>query len=44
MVDWTGGYATVGDVNGVQALLEILRKKRDGELKDTVDEAKGWFS
>ncbi|TFK65878.1 hypothetical protein BDN72DRAFT_177126 [Pluteus cervinus] len=44
VVDWNGGYATVGDLNGVQALLEVLRQKRDGEIKDEVDQPKGWFS
>ena len=31
VVDWNSGYAAVGDVEGVKALLEELRKKRDGE-------------
>ena len=31
VVDWDHGRASVGDVEGVKALLEELRKKRDGE-------------
>lgn len=31
VVDWTGGKAAVGDVEGVKSILEELRKKRDGE-------------
>lgn len=31
VVDWNAGRAAVGDVEGVKALLEELRKKRDGE-------------
>ena len=45
VVDWNDGKASVGDVEGVKGILEILRKKRDGELKDEeVDQPKGWFS
>ncbi|THU85415.1 hypothetical protein K435DRAFT_764271 [Dendrothele bispora CBS 962.96] len=46
VVDWTGGKASVGDVEGVKNILEHLRKKRDGELKDEEDihQPKGWFS
>lgn len=31
VVDWEGGKAAVGDVEGVRSILEELRKKRDGE-------------
>ncbi|PCH42932.1 hypothetical protein WOLCODRAFT_144282 [Wolfiporia cocos MD-104 SS10] len=31
VVDWHGGRAAVGDVEGVKSILEELRKKRDGE-------------
>lgn len=33
VVDWTGGRASVGDVEGVKSILEALRKERDGESK-----------
>lgn len=45
VVDWTGGKASVGDVEGVYEILENLRKKRDGEIEDDpMDNPKGWFS
>ncbi|KAI0311873.1 thioredoxin-like protein [Amylostereum chailletii] len=46
VVDWTGGRAVVGEVEGVTQILEILRQKRDGELQEGNDEysPKGWFS
>lgn len=45
VVDWSGGQASIGDVDGVKGILEILRQKRDGELKEeAVDKPKGWFS
>jgi hypothetical protein len=45
VVDWTGGQASIGDVEGVKGILETLRKKRDGELKDEeIEQPKGWFS
>ncbi|KAG6887624.1 hypothetical protein C0995_013954 [Termitomyces sp. Mi166 len=45
VVDWHGGQAAIGDVEGVKGILETLRKKRDGELKeDEVDQPKGWFT
>jgi len=45
VVDWTGGMATIGDVDGVKTILEAIRRKRDGEVKEDVDyQAKGWFS
>ncbi|KAI0641042.1 thioredoxin-like protein [Trametes meyenii] len=31
VVDWNNGKAAVGDIEGVKAILEELRKKRDGE-------------
>ncbi|KAG6812420.1 hypothetical protein H0H87_009802 [Tephrocybe sp. NHM501043] len=45
VVDWNGGQAAVGDVEGVKGILETLRKRRDGELKEEeVDQPKGWFT
>lgn len=45
VVDWTGGQASIGDVDGVKGILEIIRKRRDGELKgEEIDQPKGWFS
>ncbi|KAG2125751.1 hypothetical protein DEU56DRAFT_564203 [Suillus clintonianus] len=45
VVDWIGGRASVGDVEGVKAILEAIRQQRDGEVKqDEVDQPKGWFS
>jgi len=45
VVDWTGGRASIGDVEGVKAILEAIRKERDGELKgEVVNQPKGWFS
>ncbi len=45
VVDWQGGRASIGDVEGVKNILEYLRKKRDGEIKeDEVDQPKGWFT
>ncbi|KAG2361177.1 hypothetical protein BDR07DRAFT_1410291 [Suillus spraguei] len=35
----------VGDVEGVKQILEAIRQRRDGEVKqDEVDQPKGWFS
>lgn len=31
VVDWEGGKAAVGDIEGVKSILEELRKRRDGE-------------
>ncbi|KAH8101239.1 thioredoxin-like protein [Cristinia sonorae] len=31
VVDWDGGRAAVGDLEGVKRILEELRKQRDGE-------------
>ncbi|KAJ3512706.1 hypothetical protein NLJ89_g3376 [Agrocybe chaxingu] len=45
VVDWNDGQASVGDVEGVKKILETLRKRRDGELKEEeVYQPKGWFS
>lgn len=45
VVDWNGGQASIGDVEGVKSILEKLRQKRDGELKDDeIDQPKGWFT
>ncbi|OCH87833.1 hypothetical protein OBBRIDRAFT_795813 [Obba rivulosa] len=43
VVDWDHGKAAVGDVEDVKSILEELRKRRDGEIKDEeVDQPKGW--
>lgn len=34
VVDWDGGSAAIGDVDGVRGILEELRKRRDGEAKE----------
>ena len=46
VVDWDGGKASIGSVEGVNDILETLRKKRDGEIKgeDDIEQPKGWFS
>ncbi|KIM89840.1 hypothetical protein PILCRDRAFT_812635 [Piloderma croceum F 1598] len=45
VVDWTGGRASIGDVEGVKGILEAIRKERDGEAKgDEEHSPKGWFS
>jgi len=46
VVDWIGGRASVGDVEGVKGILEAIRQQRDGEAKqeEGVDQPKGWFS
>ncbi|KAJ7037370.1 thioredoxin-like protein [Mycena alexandri] len=31
VVDWNAGKASVGDVDGVKGILELLRQNRDGE-------------
>jgi hypothetical protein len=44
VVDWNGGRASVGDVDGVAKMLEALRQRRDGEVKnEDVVQPKGWF-
>lgn len=43
VVDWDHGKAAIGDVEGVKSILEELRKRRDGEVKEEeVDQPKGW--
>jgi len=45
VVDWVGGKAAVGDIDGVNEILENLRKKRDGEVSEPEEhKPKGWFS
>jgi hypothetical protein len=45
VVDWNGGQASIGDPDGVKAILEKLRQKRDGEAKEEeIDQPKGWFT
>ena len=45
VVDWTGGRASIGDVEGVKDILESIRKERDGESEgEDVHQPKGWFS
>jgi hypothetical protein len=45
VVDWTGGKASIGDVEGVKGILEAIRKERDGESRgEGVDQPQGWFS
>ena len=45
VVDWVDGKASVGGVDGVNEILENLRKKRDGEVGEPEEhKPKGWFS
>lgn len=44
VVDWNGGRASIGDVDGVGKMLEALRQRRDGEVGEDVVQPKGWFS
>lgn len=45
VVDWVSGKASVGDVDGVNEILENLRKRRDGEISEPEEhKPKGWFS
>lgn len=45
VVDWLGGQASIGDVEGVKGILETLRKRRDGEIQDEdVHRPTGWFT
>lgn len=45
VVNWNDGKVAIGDERGVKDILEHLRKKRDGELKEEEDlQPKGWFS
>jgi hypothetical protein len=32
VVDWNAGKASVGDVDGVKGILELLRQNRDGDM------------
>jgi len=44
VVDWSGGQASIGDVEGVKVMLEKLRQRRDGEAKEEdIQQPKGWF-
>ena len=45
IVNWNDGKAAIGSVDGAKDILEMLRKKRDGELKgEEIYQPKGWFS
>jgi len=45
VVDWTGGRASIGEVEGVKDILEAIRQERDGESKGAEEhKPKGWFS
>ena len=45
VVDWTNGRAVAGDSESVKEILEYMRKKRDGEIKEEEDfKPRGWFS
>ena len=45
VVDWTNGRASAGDSEGVKDILEYMRKKRDGEVKDEEEfKPRGWLS
>lgn len=45
VVDWIGGRASVGDVEGVKDILEAIRQERDGESNEPEEyQPKGWFS
>jgi len=45
VVDWTNGRASAGNAEGVKDILEYLRKRRDGEVKEEENhQPKGWFS
>lgn len=45
VVDWNDGKAAIGSVEGARDILETIRKRRDGELKDEgICQPKGWFS
>jgi hypothetical protein len=45
VVDWHGGRASIGDVEGVKGILEAIRQERDGESKGEEEyKPKGWFS
>lgn len=45
VVDWLGGKASIGDVEGVKGILETLRQHRDGESpEEDVHRPTGWFT
>jgi hypothetical protein len=45
VVDWLGGKASVGDIEGVKGILESLRQRRDGEAQNEgVHRPTGWFT
>jgi hypothetical protein len=45
VVDWTEGMATIGTAEGVKTILEVIRKRRDGEIKEEAEyQPRGWFS
>ncbi|TFK37311.1 thioredoxin-like protein [Crucibulum laeve] len=45
VVDWADGKASIGDPEGVKSMLELLRKRRDGEVQnDQIEQPKGWFT
>lgn len=45
VVDWVGGKASVGGIDGVNEILENLRKRRDGEVNEPEEhKPKGWFT
>ena len=45
VVDWTSGRASAGDSESIKDILEYLRKKRDGEVKEEEEyKPRGWFS
>jgi hypothetical protein len=45
VVDWLGGKASIGDVEGVKGILETLRQRRDGETEgEDLHRPTGWFT
>ena len=44
VIDWFGGQASIGDVEGVKSSLENLRRQRDGEIKEENHTHSGWFT
>jgi hypothetical protein len=45
VVNWNDGQVAIGNVDGVRDILETIRKRRDGELKEEeVEQPKGWFT
>jgi hypothetical protein len=43
VVDWVDGKASIGSTEGVNEILESIRKKRDGETKEEDVYRPGWF-